>query len=336
MRILHLQTNGNIRTWKQAKVMADAGHTVGLCYAKHPPDVNLPGLSREVFSECSLIDMRHPRKWIAGMAKGYDVIHAHNDNLAMYARASALPVVLDVHDMASLVPQDAETIGMERNAVEGSNVVIASSGGIRDEIHKAYGIESRVVFNFPVREQVEAGRAEKLSFLDGFPYAVYAGKVGVVPHRNFKDLFDELGDAGIAIGVYAANANARQDSMASDRHFEIIRCLPRENPLTILRTLSQYDCGLVPFHYAPHKRHLDSTMAHKFWDYLAAGLPVFTTDTEQYRRWFGVYPETGAVFGKASELVELIRNAGQFNVGREHMYTMESQIPTLEAAYYEA
>ena len=74
MKILHLQTNGNIRTWKQANAMRAVGHRVSLGYVKHPCHVNLPGLDEGIWDRCEILDIAHPRKWIKAYCEGCDVL----------------------------------------------------------------------------------------------------------------------------------------------------------------------------------------------------------------------------------------------------------------------
>jgi len=324
MRILHFQVNGNIRTWKESKIMKDRGHRVSLFYVKHSPEVNQPGLSDEIFDECDRIDMNHPRKWIAKRAVGYDVIHTHNDNLCVYAQWSGAPVVHDIHDMASLIPQPQEIIDTERMAVEHAHKLICSSDGIRDALWKKYGFSSKTVWNYPLKEQIS--RFEETRTLDR---VVYAGKVGVVPHRKFGAVLSRLAEAEITVDIYAANELKKKD-MIEHRNVNYKRPV---NPFAMIKTMSLYNAGLIPFDHEPYRKHLDTTMAHKFWDYLAAGIPVFTTDTCSYRTWFQDHPEAGGVYRTSQDLIHLIRNARDYTVSDELVRTMDDQGEVLEGIY---
>ena len=324
VKILHLQVNGNIRTWKESKVMKDRGHRVSFFYVKHSPGVNQPGLSDDIFDECDRIDMNHPKKWVAKRAVGYDIIHTHNDNLCVYAQWSGVPIVHDIHDMASLIPQSQKIIDTERTAVEHAHRLITSSDGIRDAVWKKYGFSSQTIWNYPLNQQVD--KFDNPRSLDRI---VYAGKVGVVPHRNFGAVLLRLAEAEIIVDIYATNELKKKD-MIEHKNINYKRPV---NAMTMIKTMSLYKAGLIPFDHEPYRKHLDTTMAHKFWDYLAAGIPVFTTDTYSYRAWFKDYPETGSVYRAAQDLIALIRNAQNYTVGEEYIRTMEDQVDILESVY---
>ena len=84
-----------------------------------------------------------------------------------------------------------------------------------------------------------------------------------------------------------------------------------------------------------NKRFLDSTIANKLFEYLAAGLPVITSPLKSYIDFFLKYP-VGIVFECADDLLKNITQLREITRKTDFsklIYTYESEIEKLEKFY---
>lgn len=338
MNILHMQVAGNIRTWKQANALRKAGHHNSLFYGKQKPSDVFPELSDEVFSELiqygtDVLSMNAARYDAINLALHgkYDVVHCHNDVFAHWLRKCDVPIVLDIHDMASLSNKDKSILSIEKSAVTRADSVMVVSEEMGEEVENAYGRSWRIVFNYVAREELEA-RTCIAKAGRHYKHAVYSGRLNRT-HRRYSKLFSNLGEAGIGVTVFS---QSEKKEKISGVIFE-----GRISPFDAVWKCSAFDCGLIPFDYEPLNRHLDTAMPHKLFVYLAAGIPVFAKRHKSFENFFHNHNSLGFGCGQTydttEELINLIENSGRLTswpIWREK--TMESQVPILEEAYMEA
>jgi hypothetical protein len=333
MNILHLQINGNIRTWKQAKVMHDAGHKVFLAFVKKPPHANLPGLDPVIWEDSKRLDRQHPNKWLASHSSGIDVIHSHDNGTTMWAWGTGRPLVHDVHDLHSLAkPGDGEILATERKAIKKAHCVLSVSEHMADIVWKLHGRRSNILYNFPVREQlVEVSSVAKRSQGQLRPSAVYCGRINR-RHREFSDFFRDLVKNDVLIKVHSWNARGNEPifSIPGVTNGGLI------HPMTVCEQMASHDAGLIPYWWQEMTEHLNTSMAHKFWDLMAARVPVFTYPLLSYRRWFEENPTTGGTFTSAAEAARMIhaaRDGTAYVVNQRHVHVMEEQVFMMENVY---
>jgi hypothetical protein len=163
---------------------------------------------------------------------------------------------------------------------------------------------------------------------------VYEGGVGGSAHRDFVDLFIELATKEIDIHIYPA-AFSEEQAQFYARSPRIHYNHP-VSPKNLIKELSQYDYGIIPFNLKKgNKRFLDSTIANKLFEYLAAKLPVLTSDLRSYRDYFAKYP-VGMIFRDADEIAvnvlklqKMIKNINWST----SFHTYEDKIGILETFY---
>jgi glycosyltransferase involved in cell wall biosynthesis len=165
---------------------------------------------------------------------------------------------------------------------------------------------------------------------------VYEGGIGGTAHRDFLDLFTELARGGVQLHVYPA----RHDSQLAD-WFQRQTNLHYHQPVSpkeIMREMSRYDAGVIPFNLAKgNKRFLDSTIANKLFEYLAAGLPVVASDLKSYRDYFAANP-VGFTFAGARDILDNLGRLAEISAGADltrYGLTYEGEISRMVGFYRE-
>ncbi len=97
--------------------------------------------------------------------------------------------------------------------------------------------------------------------------------------------------------------------------------------------MSRYDYGLIP--YSPNqfnRRHLDSALPNKRFDYLAAGLSVLSENIESLRQFLSSR-EAGVVYDRVGDIPSLLKDLARLQPVDSEEFTMEKAIPELERLY---
>lgn len=294
------------------------------------------GLSDDTYNQSiQLTSYRH----LWELTRNYDLVHCHNepDILTVAALAGDVPVIHDTHDLISLRgAHDPNLSYFEGIANRAANGRIYSTPYQREEAKNLYGVNgpSLIFYNYISKSDLSDIQLPKLSQRDGEVHIVYEGGVGGPKHRNFFDLFIQLANNNIHIHIYPASFS--KDHETFFLKFPRILYYQPVSPKKIIERMTQYDFGIIPFNIQNgNKRFLDSTIANKLFEYLAAGLPVIASSLKSYTDYFndnkiGITYETGKDIIRKIPILKEIAKTVDFS---KHIYSYEDEINRLEDFY---
>lgn len=338
LNILFVQEAPCIRNYKMATALRSRGHRVSLAYIKAQLSVMYEGLSDDVYNECIRLEsIRH--MW--EISKHYDIVHCHNepDNYTVAALAGDTPVVHDTHDLVSLRANGNDSLSyFEGVANRGAAGRVYTTPYQLKEAKRLYGVEgpSLVLYNYISAPDLPKKFLPKLSVQDEQVHIVYEGGIGGTSFRDFSSLFIELANQGIHIHIYPHFKHQKHDITPIFSKFDNIHLHDPLSPKQIMEQMTQYDFGIIPFNLKKgDKRFLDTTIANKLFEYLAAGLPVVTSPLKSYVEYFKKNP-VGITYENAKELIgnldilQKIRSEVDFS---KQIFTYEGEIGRLEEFY---
>jgi glycosyltransferase involved in cell wall biosynthesis len=340
LNILFLQNTPCIRNYKYAQALKSRGHKVTLAYTDNLLSQRYTGLSDDVYEKSIKIS---DYRYLWDISENFDLIHSHNepDTLTVAAFAAQCPVIHDTHDLISLRDVEKPTTKyFEGIANRGATGRIYSTPYQQAEAKFLYGVTgpSIVYYNYASAGDIPDILLEKKSAKDGNIHIVYEGGISTSKHRNFIDIFTGIAslEKTIHIHIYPARWDTRIERIFSD--YNNIHYYHPVSPKQIIREMSQYDFGIIPWNLnTGQKRFLDSTIANKLFEYLAAGLPVFTSDVQSYVDYFKDNP-VGMIFYSADDLVNkipILKEKIQNVDLSKYVFTYESEIERLEKFYNE-
>lgn len=337
LNILFVQEAPCIRNYKMASALRARGHRVSLVYTKARLSQVYKGLSDDVYNECVKLE-NYRQLW--DISGNYDIIHCHNepDILTCAALAGDTPVVHDTHDLISLRANGDQNLAyFEGLANRGAAGRVYSTPYQMDEAKKLYGTNgnSLVYYNYASEPDLPRKYLPKLSDKDGQVHIVYEGGIGGNSHRDFLSLFIELANKGIHIHIYPTFYN--QEIAQRFTAFNNIHYYQPLSPKQIMQEMTQYDFGIIPFNLDKgNKRFLDSTIANKLFEYLAAGLPVITSPLKTYIDFFQKNP-VGITYNTTQDIIDNIPKlkeiASSVDFSKE-IFTYEGEIEKIEDFYH--
>jgi 2-polyprenyl-3-methyl-5-hydroxy-6-metoxy-1,4-benzoquinol methylase/tetratricopeptide (TPR) repeat protein len=338
LSILFVQDAPCIRNYKMATALRSRGHKVSLAYTVKLLSERYRGLSDDTYDEnIQITTYRH----LWEITKNYDLVHCHNepDILTVAALAGDAPVIHDTHDLISLRDTHDPNIsyfeGIANRAATGR---VYSTPYQRDEAKALYGVDgpSLIFYNYASEADLSDVRLPKLSHQDDEVHIVYEGGVGGSAHRDFADLFIQLANNNIHIHIYPASFSQKHEQVFSK--FPRIHYYQPVSPKQIIEKMTPYDFGIIPFNIQNgNKRFLDSTIANKLFEYLAAGLPVLTSDLRSYKDYFAKNA-VGLTFRNAEEIVGHVPKLRKMATNIDwtsSFHTYEDKIGSLETFYQE-
>jgi glycosyltransferase involved in cell wall biosynthesis len=336
--VLFVQESPCIRNYKMATALRKRGHRVTLAYSRARLSQMYPGLTDDVYSGLIHIEsFRH----LWDISKNYDIVHCHNepDILTVAALACPVPVIHDTHDLISLRANgDQNLTFFEGVANRGAAGRVYTTPYQLKEAQKLYGVEGpcAVLYNYTVEDDLPRRFNSKLSQKDGQIHLVYEGGIGTQGHRNYFDLFFALAKLGVHLHIYpTAYVPEIANIFKRDQRLHYYKPL---SPKQIMEEMTQYDAGIIPFNTVQgNKRFLDSTIANKLFEYLAAGLPVIASSLQSYIDYFNDIP-AGRVFHTPEEALESLRilvGQSKNTDFRAFAKTYESEIWRVEKLYGE-
>lgn len=337
--LLFVQEAPCIRNYKMATALRKRGHRVTLAYTRARLSQMYAGLSDDVYTD--LIHINNFRN-LWDISKDFDIVHCHNepDILTVAALGGAAPVVHDTHDLISLRANGDENLSFfEGVANRGAAGRVYTTPYQLKEAQKLYGEAtgpSAVLYNYAVEDDLPRQFKPKLSQNDGQIHLVYEGGVGTQGHRNYFDLFFALARLGIHLHIYPTVYDPNIAKVFSQNNY-----LYYHHPLSpkqIMEEMTQYDAGIIPFNTQQgNKRFLDSTIANKLFEYLAAGLPVIASPLQSYIDYFDEVP-AGKVFHNPQQALEALRylvEQAKTTDFRAFARTYEGEIWRVEQLYSE-
>lgn len=336
LKILFVQESPCIRNYKMATALRSRGHSVSLAYTKERLSQMYPGLDDNVYNRCYHIKS-FPQLW--DLSRNFDIIHCHNepDILTVAALAGTTPVIHDTHDLISLrADNDANLIYFEGIANRGAAGRVYVTPYLLQTAQKMYGVQgpSIVFYNYASRADLPTEFLPKLSKADGLVHLVYEGGIGGNRHRDFIALFNDLAKNNIHIHIYPSFYNEQLAVyFSANKNIHYNRpCSPKK----IMRQMTQYDLGIIPFNLEKcNKQFLDTSLANKLFEYLAAGLPVLTSSLKSYNDFFNEYP-VGFTFENIDDLkikIPQLLEKSKTTDFTKYIFTYESQVPLLEELY---
>jgi len=281
MKILFIQKVPCIRNWKMAMVLNEIGHEVYLGQMTNALESHwtLPtDCYKEKFTLSSVVGL-------SMIAPYFDIIHVHNepDWWTSFALAvtkdTKIPVIHDCHDW---VPgrQHVEIESLATSIVANtlSDLAIYVSEVQQEIVATSVGeFQSKhiIIHNYPLRSCIPEEPMPKLRKEGGKINLVYAGGMSDHPqsHRYFLQEFTALLKAGYEIYAYAPSVPDGYHNL--DRSFRNFHVKGHCAYPNLMKEISQYDIGLLPFQKNMHNAdHLDSGLPNKLFEYISAGLPV--------------------------------------------------------------
>lgn len=338
LNILFVQEAPCIRNYKLATALSQRGHRVTLAYSQARLSQMYPGLSDEVYADCLRISS-HAGLW--ELSARYDLVHCHNepDVMTVAALAGKRPVIHDTHDLISLRANGEPNLTFfEGVANRGADGRIYTTPYQLEEAKRLYGVAgpSLVHYNYASAEDLPGRFLPKLSDQDGRFHLVYEGGIGLEGHRDFSELFIELAQGGVVIHIYPAGFNPKVAQVFAG-HPDIHYNQPL-SPKQIMEEMTRFDAGIIPFNLQKgNKRFLDSTIANKLFEYLAAGLPVAASPLQSYVDYFRDNP-VGLTFNNARDLLSSLDRLKEIAAATDfsrQVFTHESRVAKLEEFYYQ-
>ncbi|QLA16084.1 glycosyltransferase family protein [Desulfolutivibrio sulfoxidireducens] len=337
LRVLFVQRSPCIRNYKMAQALGARGHTIVLAYTTELLSERYPGLSDDVYAQSVRIQGNQD---LWRLSAGFDLVHCHNepDVLSVAALAGDAPVIHDTHDLISLRDHtDPNVAFFEGIANRGAHGRIYTTPYQRREAELLYDVQgpSLVFYNYASAQDLPQRFHPKLSAQDGGLHFVYEGGISLSRHRDFNSIFIEIAARGAHVHIYPARFNEDLEVFFS-RNPRIHYNRP-VSPTRIMEEMTRFDIGIIPWNLEKgNKRFLDSTIANKLFEYLAAGLPVATANIQSYVEYFAANP-VGVTFDTVEQLFaqglpELSRMAKEVDFSKQ-VYTFEGEIDRVEEFY---
>jgi len=305
-KILFVQNSPCIRNYKMAKALGERGHTVSLAYTEKKLSENYKYLDDDVYFENIKIGS-YRELW--DLSNDYDLIHCHN------------------------------LFYFEGVANRGARGRVYTTAYQMEEARRLYGIDvekSLVFHNYTSADHLPKRFLPKLSKKDGCVHVVYEGGIGRNLHRNFENLLIDIAAKGIHIHIYPGVYYPEYAELFK-KHVNVHYYQPI-SPKKIMEEMTKYDFGIIPWNITnDNKRFLDSTIANKLFEYLAAGLPVVTSPVQSYVDYFAKN-KVGVTFSDAEDFVAkipLLKKYQQTIDFKNQIFTYENEINRLEKFYYQ-
>jgi len=316
MRVLHIAELATIRVLKEAFAIQQSGTATAIWYkgCAHK------GLMGWITFQSTWTDADQLKAKLRAVS-GYDIIHVHttctNAALVTHVRQAAdkaSRIIWDMHDWTPEVKPDEYKHAFDS--------VLVPSQGYSDSL-KAIGIESTVVYSMlprawfhPITDRlVNAGVL--VSGIDS-----KKGKVW----RDYTEAQEKL-----QAELYVYGAISLSVDGPHPLHAEYDNLMLTAPYMGLMKQLSKYAFGYAGAGNSRHTIH--DCVTNKFWEYIAAGLPVITFNSDEMSaivkdQWSGIALDALDQPWKTPPRKHLAEERFRF--------TMETQLSKIMQAYKEA
>ncbi len=341
IKVLFMQNNICTRAWKEAKALTQKGISVSLVELDESTDnmdysifhkhFHIPLKKKYTVTRlpyAKYVFIKHLKKILK--EHEFDLIHSHNspDVYAVWIkRSSNLPVVHDIHDIASLVTYEffsnnaanqlfrLARLYWELIACNICDAILSPTQETKDYLDKKYNIRrSAFVNNKPIKQDVIV--KEKLSKRDGQVHLVYEGGLSEIEktERNMMPIFNEIGSwEGYQVHIYSKpvgriGLEKIEEQIKYPNKIHMHQPLPLDKLLT---EMTQYDYGLCLFPIMTG--NLRRASANKTYEYQISGLPIINNlegHTWKYIKEKGC----GRNIHKIKDIKKIVKEKNEYNL----------------------
>ena len=343
-----------IRNIKQAAAHQSQNLNVHLFYSGNSPD-DFYGYGNQFYSTITEVHEKFRLNWKRKMKKiinktKSELVHVHNEPDLMPMKIMkwdlGIPVIYDQHDFLSGKKKlSSKLLNHEKYCNEKNDGGIFITDNYKDLVAKKYIINNlNISFpNFGSMDMVlnKEQMMPKLSKLSKKIHLVYVGALDQERPNITRYLIPqmkELSDQGFIIDIYPSI----DDNYDKYKTLNNVNVMKKQNPKELIRTLSQYDCGLTLVN--PNCTNMPEELKFGFWnkafDYLMAGIPQITLEIFSVISNFIKKNNFGIT---VSSLNELNKNhddlSGHLNtlhsniLEKNRIYTYENQINKMHNFY---
>lgn len=354
--ILFITYNTCARAAKEARALESSGHHVIILQhvAVSEEILYATELSSFYNDDHDLIDR------ISHFADWAEVIHVHNEpnwmvNAAATVRDIAcpsVPIIFDIHDLDSM-REDGSVDPTEGPAIFAADGFIFPSKSYKSGIGSKYVIgdmPQRVIYSMCLRQDIVTKPLPRVNGL------VYEGAIvaplkhfnpqtpGYKQYRDYIGLSLELTENKIPFHIYGVRKDFQQPYLDAGAVAHEMHRFP-----DMMQQLSRYDWGLCG-HIDDHPQW-QKAMPNKLFEYIAAGIPVISINAGEVSELimenrFGFIAENiddlvswlamDDSLIEENEMSSMRDDCAESVQANRHKFTMESQVPEIEAIYAEA
>lgn len=340
MKIAAVSYHACIRTIKESIALMEAGvdvHNIQHHYAS--PDMGTVLTSSSFYTNPEQLAQK------LKMMDDIDLIHVHNEPSWLVTAAKEarpdLPVVFDVHDLASMQEPGFmwnSRLTHEASAMRDADGFIFPSRGYYDQVFQEYGLMKprMVVYAMCNREVMmlpQLPRVGGVVYEGGViaPQGSAHGSHGddsSIHYRNHLKLSHFLTSSGIPFAVYGVGATAQKAYLFAGA--QVFPSIPYYN---MLSNLSRYDWGFVGA--AEPNKAIETCMPNKMFEYIIMGVPVIVCNAPEAGEWaekngVGIHVKSiEEIPARYNEHIELRKNVAD----TRHKFVMESQVDSILEFY---
>lgn len=254
-----------------------------------------------------------------------DLIHSHNlpDTLTVAALDLGTdlgpnwpPVIHDVHDMASLrhTPYEdgfddpEDPLALERRALAGADALVLVSNEMLDALPPEQPLPARrLIFpNLASADDLPAALPPPERPRHGPLRLVYEGTLSDNgSHYDLREGFAAACAQGLEVHVYPNRDAPAYRELAARTPGLVMH--ERLRPSELMQALPAYDLGWVVLNDRLNRRHLDTALPNKAFEYLGAGLPLLSGEHRALARLVrerGLGLVVGSLDGLAERLAD--------------------------------
>lgn len=320
--------------------LKEKGHSITVVYFSENLWEQLGFEDKQPYRECIRLKIED-FQGLWDIIEGFDIIHSHNEPdgfayMALIKPGRKTPVVHDFHDLLSTRGHlSKQALWLEAFVNKNAQGRVYVSQYQMELAHDLYRIDkerSLILPNYTQRGMIPQATKRKLSDLDDEIHLVFGGalSMGNPPHSYLMDIFREIASKGIHLHIYPTLHEEEYRRLVKESPY--IHLNPPLSPYEFVYEITQYDYGITLFnHTDANTRHLHGTLPNKLFDYLAAGLPVISSDLYSLRR-FIEEEKIGIVIKRIDDIISSRELLSEIEIERER-YLMENHIDGLIDLY---